>query len=331
MSPTKTSNKAKIDPNYGLPIDPTRRLSVVLFIEVVFSNPNGNPDTGNAPFMLPDGRGRISNACIKRIARDYWGARGRELFRARGGVMEDLMSGQTPKQLLSRFWDLRLFGGILTHALSEEGGRNIDKRAVGCFQLSDAFSIDPIHFVPWAGTGVSVYKAEAKPAKPAKGKAKKKDEEAVEADAEAVSDKDAKEGETGNFFNRDVVEFGLYRAAAQLNPFSAGQNGLTEQDLADFWEGLIEGWDYKRSSVRMGVNLRRIIVFEHPDTRGSEQGAWLDKRVVVTSPYDGHNVPASIEEYDISLNLEGLAPGVRVFQWADGVGSEITQAPVAAK
>lgn len=80
------------------PTDPSRRFFAVGAIEVVNSNPNGDPDDNGRPRVHPDTRhGIISPQCIKRVIRDHASALySQKLFMERGvdlGALQNRYSG----------------------------------------------------------------------------------------------------------------------------------------------------------------------------------------------------------------------------------------------
>jgi len=47
-----------------------RRIEFVAYLDVELGNPNGAPDAGNRPRQLDDGRGIVTDVCLKRKVRD---------------------------------------------------------------------------------------------------------------------------------------------------------------------------------------------------------------------------------------------------------------------
>jgi len=122
----------------GLPVDPTTRKLFVGLIEVVDSNPNGDPDRQGQPRQTPDGYGVISNQCIKRVVRDYAAEHlEADLFMARGVDLGDVQEAhdRDPRKLLAAYWDVRVWGGTLPRC---------GARLRGPMQISRAISLDPI-------------------------------------------------------------------------------------------------------------------------------------------------------------------------------------------
>src|SRR5690242_13338915 len=71
------------------------RYDVVLLIEVVDGNPNGDPDADNQPRQdLDTGEGIISDVCIKRKVRNYFelthaGVEGYDIYVKHHGILVD--------------------------------------------------------------------------------------------------------------------------------------------------------------------------------------------------------------------------------------------------
>jgi CRISPR-associated protein Csd2 len=301
--------KTHIDPVYNLPTSPDTCKVGVALVEVTMSNPNGDPDNGGAPRLIsgPDGEiGLISTACIKRVIRDYAANGGAELFFARGGDRRDAQTAHDadPTKMTDAYWDLRLFGGVLTQA---------NTRVRGPLQVGDALSVAPVDLVTLGGTSVTGVQREKPKKKPKKG------EEADETPAETFT------GATMHSYS--VVRHGLYRFKFEYNPFDAKQiagRGVAPADIALFYAGLIEGWAFNRSAHRTDVNLRSLYVFDTPAQRGAEPRHKTVGRIDVRAT----TVPSHrFEDYEIRVDDRNLPKGMTLSRWEDGVIS----APLAAK
>ena len=107
---------AGTEPSYN----PANRFLAVGVIEAVDSNPNGDPNNGNAPRQYPDGRGWISYESVKRVIRDYLATEYSEkLMMAREadlGSDQDAYIKTHGNKAADAFradhLDVRLFGGV---------------------------------------------------------------------------------------------------------------------------------------------------------------------------------------------------------------------------
>jgi Cas7 group CRISPR-associated protein Csh2 len=133
------------------------RATGLLVIEVVNSNPNGDPDREGDPRQRPDGRGKISPVSFKRKLRDLvehqegpvWTALSQELRlgaerfhvlesrgRDRKQIMQELQDGNGAFR--DKYWDGRVFGNTFL----EEGAPDTVKSGVVQFGLG--LSVAPV-------------------------------------------------------------------------------------------------------------------------------------------------------------------------------------------
>src|SRR3954466_11555174 len=117
------------------PTDPIVRATGLLIIEVINSNPNGDPDRESDPRQRPDGKGEISPVSFKRKVRDLienqdgdvWKetskAMGLDLKRfsileSRGRDRKAINAELEDGTFRDKYWDGRIFGNTFL----EEGG-----------------------------------------------------------------------------------------------------------------------------------------------------------------------------------------------------------------
>lgn len=126
----------------------------LIIIEVVNSNPNGDPDRENDPRMRPDGRGEISPVSLKRKLRDLvldkkgpvWRELGQglkekeyDIFERKGLTHDDLVNAVAEKKtFLNKYWDARVFGNTI---LQESENTPIQ---TGVAQFGLGVSVSPI-------------------------------------------------------------------------------------------------------------------------------------------------------------------------------------------
>lgn len=127
----------------------------LIIIEVVNSNPNGDPDRENDPRMRPDGRGEISPVSLKRKLRDLvldkdgpvWQELGQkpglikeeyDILEQRGKKHSDLVKEAGKENFLNKYWDARVFGNTIL----QEGKETPIQTGVAQFGLG--VSVSPI-------------------------------------------------------------------------------------------------------------------------------------------------------------------------------------------
>lgn len=278
--------------------DPTRLHEAVMLVDVTDGNPNGDPSMGNFPRMdLVTRHGLISDACIKRDVRDYVYIRGNEInpenyniFIQEGSVLNDAISNAynglkietkgkagSPEQQLEvqramkeQFFDIRAFGAVLSTGLKAG-------QVWGPIQVSHARSIDPVDLVTFQLTRCAATKKE---------------------DVVNGSGDEKAESDNKTFGWKQLIAYGLYKFAVTYNP-NRGSEFISEQDLALFWESLLNLWRLNRSSARGIMAPRGLWIISHANKYGSG---------VIKSPYERLTAvakkdhPRSFADYDVMFD-----------------------------
>jgi CRISPR-associated protein Csd2 len=216
------------------PFDPSTRHDLILFIEAVNSNPNGDPNLGNRPrHDAETGHGVIRDGALKRRARDWMVAKGEQVLVQ---PSEDSLQSRelefggedVDTDRLRECLDVRLFGHVAT-------ANDSHNQIWGPVQIGDATSIDPID---------------------------------IETQALTRSLKTTDE-DTGKGMGREhIVRFGLYRAVGSYSPNRAGDH-VSEDDLKLLYQSLLRGWEYTASSSRPEVNGVALGVVSHENPLGN--------------------------------------------------------------
>ena len=124
-----------------------KRFTGLLIIEVVNSNPNGDPDRESDPRQRPDGRGEISPVSFKRKIRDLieakdgavWQAMKTEMdlsddqfeiLESRGRVRKQIENELKDGSFQGKYWDGRVFGNTFL----EGGAADTIKTGVAQFR-----------------------------------------------------------------------------------------------------------------------------------------------------------------------------------------------------
>lgn len=237
------------------------RATGLLVIEVVNSNPNGDPDRESDPRQRPNGLGEISPVSFKRKLRDLLDdkegpffknlpesfrqhpekycileSRGRDRDEIKKEMYGDSKSFDQKKFLESdfvkKYWDARVFGNTFL----EEGG---DKGFIktGVVQFGVGVSISPISIVRQTNTN----KAGVEEGKSA--------------------------GMAPLAFR--VVEHGVYCMPFFVNPNYAGKTGCNADDIELMNILIPYAYDLSRSAIRPDVRIRHAWYIEHKGVLGS--------------------------------------------------------------
>lgn len=248
--------------------DPSRRHDFVLVFEVIDGNPNGDPDAGNLPRVDPETmQGLVTDVCLKRKVRDWVDAtkgtepnfkiyvqnKGIALSTYNRRAYEDLgikSTGTKQKRedvektrawMCRNFFDIRTFGAVL--AIDPNCGQ-----VRGPVQLTFARSVDPIVPLDLSITRVAI--------------TREQDVELVE------TERGTEGGKVTEMGRKALVPYGLYVGYGFVNPHFAEQTGFSNEDLALFWEALLNMWDLDRSASRGRMACRGLYVFTHDSKLG---------------------------------------------------------------
>jgi Cas7 group CRISPR-associated protein Csh2 len=237
-----------------------KKTTGLLVIEVVNSNPNGDPDRESDPRQRSTGIGEISPVSYKRKLRDLvedtngqvfntvceklnidkenykiLESRGRkrtEIVSEMGNIKEFNHEKFINSNFVKKYWDARIFGNTF---LEEGGDKGYIKTGVAQFVMG--ISVAPIQIVRHTNTSKS-----------------------------GVED-----GKTQGMapLAYRVVEHGVYCMPFYINPSNAHKSGCSTKDI-ELLKALIPySYDHTRSAIRPDVRLRHAWFIEHKNPLGS--------------------------------------------------------------
>lgn len=236
------------------------RVTGLLVIEVVNSNPNGDPDRESDPRQRPNGLGEISPVSFKRKLRDLLEDTKGPVFRSvisklnlkedevailesrdrdRKAITSEMGDIKTFDQdkfisspFVKKYWDGRIFGNTF---LEEGGNKGYIKTGVAQFAMG--VSIAPVLIQRHTNTNKAGVE---------EGKA---------------------QGMAPLAYR--VVEHGVYCMPFYINPSHAHKSGCTQKDV-ELLKALIPfAYDHTRSAIRPDVRIRHAWYMEHQDPLGS--------------------------------------------------------------
>ncbi len=244
-----------------------KRAFGIVAVEVVLSNPNGNPDEDDMPRLTNDECGLITPVCFKHRTRelleDHEGVTW-EYLQGKLGLDDDsfhiwesackgydvnspieakehwskMVKEEGEESLLKRFWDMRVFG---TTALETKGKDSLNFKRTGCVSVSPLVSLLPIEVINQTIT---------------KGN--------------PLESKLMAQGQgTIAPFGYKVVRHGLYIGVYVINPSKAHYTGTTEQDIDVFKELIKHSFSNSTAASRSGVRVVQIVHAEHDNPLGS--------------------------------------------------------------
>ncbi len=280
------------------------RYEFVLLYDVENGNPNGDPDAGNMPRIDPEtGYGIVTDVCLKRKIRNYaelvkGDAKGYRIYikegiplnqnHAEAYIAVGLKSGDKAKPdkvnearqwMCANFFDIRTFGAVLS--VGDNCGQ-----VRGPVQINFSRSIDPIVQQEVTITRQTVTRIE---------------------DAE-------KERTMGR---KHIVPYGLYRAegyvSAKLANDETKGTGFSEDDLALFWDALVNMFEHDHSAARGKMATRRLFVFKHKDELGNAPSHKLFELVTVTK-MESANPPRRFADYVVAIDKANVPEGVTLIE-----------------
>ena len=238
-----------------------KRATGLLVIEVVNSNPNGDPDRESDPRTRDNGLGEISPVSVKRKIRDLIGEHDAPFFqnlpedfrqeadryqilesrgRDRKAITAEMGKKITefdPEAFLAspfvrKYWDARVFGNTF---LEEGGNKGFIK--TGVVQMGMGLSISPVRIVRHTNT----------------------------------SKAGVQEGKNAGMapLAYRVVEHGVYCMPFFVNPNYAGKSGCNYDDIELLKLAIPYLFDLNRSAIRPDVRLRHAWYVEHKNSLGS--------------------------------------------------------------
>lgn len=286
------------------------RYEFILLFDVINGNPNGDPDAGNQPRTdIETGRGLVSDVCLKRkirnfitlVKRDASGnpQPGYDIYVKEKAVLnhqhdrayealglkKDEKDGKKAaanqdaarQWMCQTFFDIRMFGAVMST------GTNCGQ-VRGPVQIAFSSSLDAINSAEQTVTRMAV---------------------TTEKEAEKQS------GDNRTMGRKYIVPYGLYQAHGFINPFLAQQTGFNDDDLALFWQALVQMFEHDRSAARGLMSAQKLIVFKHDSALGSAPAGKLFK-LVEAKLKDGVEVPRSFSDYEVTI---GKAPaGVEIIE-----------------
>ncbi len=308
------------------------RYEFLLLFDVKDGNPNGDPDSGNAPRVDPeDGHGLVSDVALKRRIRNYIqtafdGQAGyaifvqhgtnlnRPIFQAHqetggfsGSKTKDRVE-QARKWMCRNFYDVRTFGAVMSTGANAGQVR-------GPVQITFARSLDPIFPAEFSITRGAV----AEDVKNARTL-----EDYLRWEAEQPEDKLRTMG------RKSQIPYGLYVAKGFISAHLAEQTGFSEDDLKALLEALCNMFEHDRSASKGHMATRRLYVFKHVGN-GHPNNAEQNRRqamlgcapahrllelgqVVEVRRKDESRPPRAFSDYEVRAEASRLPKGVLMLE-----------------
>lgn len=248
----------------------TTRYEFLYLFECVNGNPNGDPDSGNAPRMDPqDMHGLVSDVAVKRRIRNYVAlARegddrfgifvehstnlNRRIAAAHEAANHTVSEKATlprvdaaKKWLCDHYYDIRTFGAVLSTGANAGQVR-------GPVQITFSRSLEPILPLDLSVTRMAVTDSP-------KG---------VTTSQQYLDWERAQpEDQLRTMGRKALIPYGLYLGQGFISANLAAQTGFDDTDLALLWDALLNMFEHDRSASKGRMStLAPLIVFRHVGT-----------------------------------------------------------------
>ena len=252
----------------------------VLLFDVTNCNPNGDASFGEPRVRDIDGRGIISEWCIKYKIKKIFFEKGEKVLHFQrdedytvfGEIDAYNKTNEKAREDELDYIDTRLFGSL------DAASRHKDSRAVkflGAFSIDHPMTIDPINIK----------------------------EMAINRDFKVDVDEKGNNKGRRNDNKFPMVEYGLYLSKGGINKKRGAKMKVTDQDVELIFDAMLNMFEEDYSSTRpMGsMNIRKLIVWKSEERLPSP--AKLLENVVI-SKVEGVGVPSSYSDYKITINSE---------------------------
>ena len=275
------------------------RYEFVYLFDVENGNPNGDPDAGNLPRVDPEtNHGIVTDVCLKRKVRNYVeivkkGESPFEIYVREKAVLIHAHerahkaigaadSGDTKRKgtgdeverarqwMCKNFYDVRTFGAVMSLGVNCGQVR-------GPIQINFGQSVDAV--VPREITITRM---------------------AVATEREAES----QQGDNRTMGKKNIIPYGLYRTEGYISAHLAAQTGFSEEDLALFWEALINMFEHDHSAARGKMAARKLYVFKHETPLGNAPSHALFDLIGVKSKNRDGVPPRAFTDYEITVNKD---------------------------
>lgn len=290
----------------------TTKKDFIAIISATRANPNGDPTAAGRPRVDWQGRGVITDVCIKRLIRNRLQDMGYEILYQSDGRETDICRsiadrfrtlspapGETTYEALCRrYADVRAFGAVVAYSNkakaadkkaktqqidddpssvrdNENNEASVSLKVRGCVSIQDAVSVCPI------------------------------DVEETQI-AKSLNGSPVKEGRMSSdrLGWRYRVPHALYIIYGSVNPFWAAKTGFSEEDAMALKRCVATLFENSESASRPigSMKVEQFYWAEHKNKVGIASSAVFDS-VKVAATCEG---PVSIDDYRISFDATGL-------------------------
>jgi CRISPR-associated protein Csd2 len=278
------------------------KIDFAVVLSVKNANPNGDPLNGNRPRQNYDGRGEISDVCLKRKIRNRLQDMGEAILvqsddrrndaylsikdRVDGNPeVKEFASGKKQNSdLFARascetWLDVRSFGQVFAFSGKdkEEKGKGVSVGVRGPVSLHTAFSVDSVSIVSSQIT-------------------------------KSVNSETSNKKGSDTMGMKHRVDFGVYTFYGSINTQLAEKTGFSNEDAEKIKQALITLFENDVSSARPDgtMEVLKLCWWEHNSKLGQYSSAKVHRALKVEKKKE-IDQPRTVEDYRIEVEpLEGL-------------------------
>ncbi len=271
------------------------KIDFAVIVCVKNANPNGDPLNGNRPRVNYDGRGELSDVCIKRKIRNRLMAEGHAIFvqsddnrvddypslrkRAEGEISKDAWKDEKKfrESACQKWIDVRTFGQLFPFG-AEKKGEGVSIGVRGPVSIHPAFSVATVSD---RVTSIQITKS-----------------------VSGQGDGTKKASDTMGMKHR--VDHGVYVFYGSMNPQLAEKTGFGVEDAEAVKQAICTLFRNDASSARPegSMEVHKVYWWKHNSTVGQYSSAKVHRLLKVAVKKDD---PDSIEDYAVEL---GELPGL---------------------
>lgn len=233
---------------------------ILFFYESKFSQPNGDPFTGEQRYDEETKKILVSDVRIKRFIRDYWHQNGKPIYVLNPDPDNKLTAGQrfkmlfeqrldknlTPREFAKQLIDVRAFGAVIPIQKDKKKAKSEDVESKE--DNADAFNVTGA--IQFAILNPSLNSVDLK---------------TFQNTSIFVSKEGVKQGTIGTSSN---VPYALCQIHGWINPHSANASGLTQTDIDDMFSALwhsVNNVNTRSKSNQSCVLLLQIVYVNNND------------------------------------------------------------------
>lgn len=325
-------------PSNRTPVPLEKRYDFLFLFDVTNGNPNGDPENGGRPRVDPeDGRGLVSDVCMKRKVRDFILKQLQDEFNTLGTLdpyrfdifmRSDAVLNETQDEAYAEV--ARRRGAPVTAAAPEpeeapEGGKkkgrgsdkpkgkaqkgagkDNTKQEAQALLLERYFDIRSFGAMMETGNSrcgavkAPVWFGMAQSVDPIY------DNELTITRKAITTTEDAHKSSTMG--KKSVVSYGLYVMRGSVDAIAAQQTGFDQDDLAQLWDALQFMLDYDKSAARGDMRAQKLMVFEHDRALNRIPSHKLLDLVAIRKMVD---LPRKFADYEVTVDESKLPKTVK--------------------